>query len=302
MNTGENGQGRGLSYMRGWLTFCLMVCLFVVPACSRNDTASSPPASSEAATSEDEATEWLTKAKTAAAQKMNKYGFELRMSQKIGEGNAGEPAQVEIDMQGRAERNPLKLDQTIKSNIDGEASTLRSIVVPEAYYMYIPEYEEWSKLSKDVAAENIATLSDYQVNPDRAIESIRKLGSSLQAARKGNVVTVRYEGTGPEASVFMAGLLESTLGITGEQKDIVNSLEVQKLKVILTLDADRHWPLTYRIESDFNIELEPGQKTTVNQTLAGTYSEHNVSAAITVPKEAQEALDPDELGKELGLE
>jgi hypothetical protein len=233
---------------------------------------------------------------------MNKYGFEMQMKQELDGGEKGGSTHVEIDMQGRAERNPLKLDQTIKSVIDGESSTLRAVVVPDAYYMYLPEYEEWSKLSKDVAAENVATLSDYQVNPERALAGIQELGASLKAEQGGQAVTVRYEGVGPEASAFLTELSKSTLGISGEQTEIVNSIEVLKLKLLLTLDAEQHWPLSYRIESEMNIELEPGVRSAVNQTLAGTYSKHNITAAITVPKEAQTALDPDEIGKELGLE
>lgn len=287
------------------LVMGLMLCL---AACGSDEPSASavkkesPTSTASGAASEETAKTWIDKA-VAGARAMTKYGFELQLSQKITGGN-GETGQseVEIDMQGRVERNPLKLDQTIVSDIDGEKSTLRSVVVPDAYYMYLPEYEEWSKLSKDVAAENVATLSDYQVNPERALEDIGGLGDALNAERSGETVTLRYEGTGSEAKVFLAGLLESTLGVTGEQADILDSLAVQKLKAIVILDAGKHWPMSYRIESDMTIELEPGKKTVVNQTLAGTYSKHNASAAVVVPKEAETALDPDEIGKELGLE
>ncbi|QJD85324.1 DUF6612 family protein [Cohnella herbarum] len=287
------------------LAFGFLLCL---AACSRDDSSATgsrnelPSASASDIANEDSATAWIEKA-IAGAQSMTKYGFELQMHQKLTgtEGGKG-VSNVRIDMQGRVERNPLKLDQTIVSDIDSDKTTLRSVVVPDAYYMYLPEYEEWSKLSKDVAAENIATLSDYQVNPERALTNFRGLRGALTAEQDGGAVILRYEGTGQEAKIFLAGLLESTLGVTGEQSDIMDSLAVHKLKVIVTMDAGRHWPLSYRIESNMTIELEPGKKTGVDQTLAGTYSKHNVSAPITVPKEAEQALDPDELGKELGLE
>jgi len=239
-------------------------------------------------------TEWLIKAQ-AASQRMNKYGFEIQLNQKISEEGQKDPSLVKIGMLGRAERNPLKLDQTVTSNIDGEESTLRAIILPDAYYMYLPEYEEWSRLGKDVAAENIATLSDFQVNPEHAMQNIQALGQALTAEQNDKAVTVRYDGAGPEASLFLASLMGSTLGLTGTESEIASSLEVQKLKVILTLDVKQHWPLSYRIESDMTIALEPGSKSVINQTLSGTYSKHNVAAAVTVPKEAQKALDPDQL-------
>jgi hypothetical protein len=114
--------------------------------------------------------------------------------------------------------------------------------------------------------------------------------------------TLSYEGVGEEASSFVAGILGSTLGLSGTETEIKSSLALRKLKVSMNLDAEKHWPLDYRIESDFTIELEPGKKTIVSQTLAGTYSKHNATAAITVPKEALNALDPDEMDEKLDLQ
>ncbi|MCD9022223.1 DUF6612 family protein [Cohnella silvisoli] len=290
------------SRLRTYLTLVVVVILIFLTACQ----ASKPSASSPAALSptpsevsaEDNALEWLTKAK-AAARKMNKYGFELQMNQELGGGaNDKNHSKVEITMQGRVERTPLKLDQTIKSNIDGEESTLRMILVPDANYMYLPEFEEWSKLSKEVADENVKTLSDFQVNPEQALQEIQALGSPLTAERSGQVVTIRYDGVSPEATTFVAGILESTMGLSGMGADIQKSLAIQKLKVALTVDAERYWPLSYRIESDMTIEFEPGNKSAVTQTLAGTYSKPNLSAAVTVPKEAQQAIDPDKINEQ----
>lgn len=282
----------------------IVIALSCIGACSAGEPSASTAVPRSAPTSdsgEGGASVWLDKA-IVAAKGMNKYGFELQMSQKLtGVTTEAENSAVEINMSGRAERNPLKLDQTINSVIDGEASTLRSIVVPDAYYMYLPEYEEWSKLSKEVTEENVKTLSDFQVNPEKAIEDIRTLGSSLTAEQAEDVVTITYEGTGPEAKVFLAGILESTMGLSGTETSIQESIDLSSLKVILTLDANKHWPLSYRIESDMAIEFERGQKSQVNQTLAGTYSKHNVSSAVTVPKDAQEAIDPDKMEEELDL-
>ncbi|WP_256759210.1 DUF6612 family protein [Cohnella sp. WQ 127256] len=278
----------------------IMVLLFVLCfaiGCSKNAPVASPSATESA----NPALEWLAKAQTAA-QKMEKYAFELQLNQKLSGTEEADRSDVEINMQGRVERNPLKLDQTIKSTIDGEASTLRAIVVPDAYYMYLPEYEEWSKLSKEVAADNVATLSDFQVNPEQALLEIQGLGKTLTAEQDGQVITVRYDGIGPEAANYLGGLLESTLGLSSEQSSILDSLEVQKLKVLVTLDAEHYWPLSYRVESDLTLELDPGKKTAIIETLAGTYSKHNISSAITVPKEALNALDPSEIDEQLKLE
>ncbi len=282
----------------------IIIALVSFAACSNREPAASPTAAispTPSATAGDSASEWLTKAQ-AAARTMKSYGFELQMHQKLTGTKEVDKSNVEISMQGRAELNPLKLDQTIKSDIDGEASTLRAVLVPDAYYMYLPEYEEWSKLSKEISKENVKTLSAFQVNPEQALKDIQQLGNSLTAEQNGQVVTIRYEGTGPEASVYLAGILESTMGLSGMDKDIQESLDIQKLNVTLTLDAERAWPLSYRIESDMSIEFELGNKSTVNQTLAGTYSKHNASAAVTVPKEALNAIDPDKLDEQLDLD
>lgn len=275
----------------------LLSAIICIMGCSPNAPEAAAP--SQSVSAENPASALLKEAQTAA-QTMKKYGFQLQMNQKVVGPTDADNADVKIDMLGRAERNPLKLDQTIKSDINGEASTLRTLIVPEAYYMYMPEFEEWSKLTKTDAADNVKTLSDFQVNPEKALKSIQTLGNSLTEEQTGQAVTVKYEGTGAEGKAYLEQLLESTMGISSFDKSVRESLAIQKLNVSVTLDAEKHWPLSYRIESTMTLEFEPGKKSTIHQTIAGTYSKHNVSAAVTVPKEAEEAIDPDQMTEEEG--
>jgi len=278
-------------------TFLLLALL---TACSGKPAAETPASETSARKAAPAAgptaEQWLDRSRAAAAS-MSSYGFELQMTQELGQpGDAGRTS-VRVDMTGRAEREPFKLDQTIDSVIDGQASTLRTIVTPEAYYMYLPEFEEWSRLSKKVAAENRETLSEFQARPEKAIERIRGLGSSLSADNDGKTVTISYEGDGTATKLFAAGLLRSSLGLTGTEEEIAGKLEVEKLKVIFRMDAARNWPLSYRIETEQTVELEPKKKTSVNQVVAGTYDKPGAAAPIVVPKEALEAPNPDELGE-----
>lgn len=263
-------------------------------SCAAGNKEAEPVPPAPAAKRVPSAEQWLEQAASAAGT-MKRYAFELQMSQDLGPAGETKGSYVRVEMQGKTEREPLKLDQTIVSVIDGEESTLRSIVTPEAYYMYLPEYEEWSRLSKQVAEENAETLSDFQISPEQAIERVRRLGEGLIAERSGNAAVVRYEGNGPEAKAFMAGLLKSTLGLTDSEEVIADELEVKRLKVDYHIDADRHWPLSYRIETELTVELEPGRQTPVRQTLAGTYSKPNATEPIVVPPEALEAPDPSEI-------
>jgi hypothetical protein len=287
------------------LYLCILL-LFVASsttACSSNEPVASSPSTPTSPRDKSAlvASEWLNKARLAA-QGMNKYSFELQLNQELSGKDKSDQSTVKIDMQGRVERNPLKLDQTIHSDIDGEASTLRSIVVPDAYYMYMPEYEEWSKLSKELSKENTETLSDFQVNPDKALEDIQALGGALQAEQVEDVVTIRYEGSGAEAKIYLSSMLQSTMGLSSADSEVVESMDISALTVTLTMDAKKHWPLSYRVESEMNIALEPGRVTKLNQTLTGAYSEHNNITPVTVPKEAEQAIDPDKIEEELDLD
>lgn len=292
-----------------WRTVWVVALCIVLAGCAGGKSNVSPSASngltpqptSSSGTPSDPAglspKELLSLAQKAA-ENMDKYAFELQMSQKL---SGADEAEVKINMQGRTERDPLKLDQTINSDIDGEASTLRTLVVPDAYYMYLPEFEEWSKLSKEMAEENRQTLSDFQVDPPRALQAIAPLAGLASAEKQDQTVTIRYEGTGSEATAYVAGLLDSTLGLSSLDKRVQESLEIDKLSLSLVLDAERHWPLSYRIETAMSLEFEPGARSAVSQTVAGTYAKHNAIAAIAVPEAAKEALDPDEIAEELDL-
>ncbi|RIE04150.1 DUF6612 family protein [Cohnella faecalis] len=137
-----------------------------------------------------------------AAKQLKKYGFELNLNQKMSGESAGSNSTVKLDMQGRAELGPLKLDQTNKSDIDGEKSSLRAILVPDAYYMYSDEFKEWSKLSKEETANVVRTLSSLQINLAESIEGVRGLGSALAVKPSGDEIAISYNGNGPEALTF----------------------------------------------------------------------------------------------------
>lgn len=266
----------------GWL----MIFLLLVSCGDEKEADKSPAA------------EALAAGQSAASQ-MKKYAFEMQMDQKLS-GTPDTTADVKVDMQGLVEREPLKLDQTLNTTIDGETSVVRAVIVPEGYYLYSPEYEEWSKLSAEMANENTATLSDFQVDPGKAVEAIGGLSEFAQLKDSNRMQVVRYEGTGTEANVYAIKLLESTMGLSAMDERMQKSLKVNKLRVELTLDSERKWPLSYAIDSELSLELEAGKQTTVQTTLSGSYSDVNQSRSIVLPEEAQGALSPEEIDEQLG--
>jgi len=266
----------------GWLTIFLLLA-----SCGDEKEADKSPAA-----------EALAAGQSAAAQ-MKKYAFELQMDQKLS-GTPDTTADVKVDMQGLVEREPMKLDQTINTTIDGETSVVRAVIVPEGYYLYTPEYEEWSKLSTETASDNIATLSDFQVNPGKAVEAIEGLSEFAKLENSNRTQVVRYEGTGTEANVYAIKLLESTMGLLAMDERLQSSLKVNKLRVELALDSERQWPLSYTIDSELSLELEAGKPTTVQTSVSGSYSDVNQSRAVVLPEEAKGALSPEEIDEQLG--
>jgi hypothetical protein len=253
------------------------------PSASSASTASSSP--SPTASSADEI---LTQA-AAAAQGMKNYAFDMKLTQHLKGSSVDGNSNVQVDMQGRAELGPLKLDQTIKNDIDGQASTLRSILVPGAYYMYDPEFQEWSKLSQKDTTDMVKTLSDFQIDPSKSLGRLRALGGGLKAETGKERDTISYVGNGPEARAFLDSVLESTLDLSGMDAKVRQSIKLRNLRVALTLDPAKHWPVTYRIESQMTVEYEAGKPSTLDQTLAGTYSKPNGSSAVVVPDDAKKA-------------
>lgn len=244
------------------------------------------------------AAEALEEARIAAGQ-LKKYAFELNMEQKM---TSDQTDDVKVSMQGLVEREPLKLDQTIHTTINGESDEVRTVIVPEGYYMYLPDFEEWSKLSAQIAADNTATLSDFQADPGKALDAILSLSGQATLGEGEGTRTVRYEGTGAEAKTYSMKLLQSTLGLTDTDLDerLKDSMKIERLRLVLTMDANTHWPLAYEIENRLSLELEAGKRETVETTMNGSYSDLNQSSAVVLPEEARGALDPDELDKQLG--
>ncbi|MDI4650218.1 DUF6612 family protein [Cohnella hashimotonis] len=259
------------------------------PAAEQRETAvassSDPEAGSDAAA--------LIGQARAAMADVGRYAFTLHLVQKLSGGAAADSV-FEVTNAGKAERSPLKLDQTIDSVQDGERSSLRAILVPDAYYVYDPSFEEWGKLSSEQAADIARTLSDYQIDPAAALASAASLGTGLSSAREGGHDVVRYEGKGPEALAFLKHILEGTLDLGSMDEAVQRSIALKSLSVSFKLDAVTHLPLAYRVDSVMTIEYEPGAPSELSQIFEGTYAKHGATEAIAVPKAALEApeLDP----------
>ncbi|MDG0794448.1 hypothetical protein OMP38_29135 [Cohnella ginsengisoli] len=229
----------------------------------------------------------------AAMSDIGRYAFTLHLVQKLSGGAAADSV-FEVNNAGKVERSPLKLDQTIASVQDGEKSSLRAILVPDAYYVYDPSFEEWGKLSSEQAADIARTLSDYQTDPAAALASAASLGAGLSSDSEAGRDVVRYEGKGPEALAFLKHILEGTLDLNSLDEAVRRSIKLKSLSASFTLDAATHLPLAYRVESEMTIEYEPGSPSELSQVFEGTYAKHGATEAIAVPEAALAApeLDP----------
>lgn len=235
----------------------------------------------------------LIKQAEAAMADVGRYAFTLHLVQKLSGGAAADSV-FEVTNTGKVERSPLKLDQTVDSVQDGEKSSLRAILVPGAYYVYDPSFEEWGKLSDEQAADIARTLSDYQIDPAAALSSAASLGAGLSRAGEAGRDVVSYEGKGPEALAFLKHILEGTLDLGSLDEAARQSIALKSLSASFTLDAATHLPLAYRVQSEMTIEYEPGAPSELNQLFEGTYAKHGATEAIVVPQAALAApeLDP----------
>lgn len=277
------------------LAACLLAaCLLMFTACApfRHDkTAPGKDADSAASPGPDpEAQRMLADAERAAGA-LNRYAFTLHLTQKI----TGDPSDAAAEtngsvteMEGRVETDPLKIDQTIRSTVAGETGVYRTILVPDGYYVYDPVFRSWGRLPAEEARKVTATLSDFQADLPEAIRQVAALGPTVASAG-GDGIVVRYEGGGEKARAFVTRLLESALGWSSQDAALRESLEVQHLLVEMTLDPKRHWPVAYRVGAKIALASEDGSRSILEQTLTGTYREHNTAAAVRLPEEAKKA-------------
>lgn len=257
-------------------------------------SSSSPPASSAATpqpSPSPERSEAVTALKQAesAAKGLKNYDFKMDLTQHLTGESADSNSNVTVNSNGRVETSPLKLDQQVKSVIDEDTYDLRAILTPDAYYMYDKDLEGWSRTTKSDTAEMVKTLSDFQVDPDQALLDVQALGDGLRL--EGDKIT--FEGNGAEAKAFLEKVLESTLGLSGLEQQVQDSIKLGSLKVEINLDPVKHWPTSYRIDSTMTIEYEAGKPSTLKQTLSGTYSKPNAAEPVVVPAEAKDAPEID---------
>ncbi|WP_276353449.1 DUF6612 family protein [Cohnella caldifontis] len=301
----QNPHDRSSAVRRLLVAAVLAGSVLTAAACSSPDSPVSSPASASspiaspsasAQPGQADARELLAQAREAA-KTMKNYEFKLRMTQKLKTGTAANDSDVSVDMEGRAELGPLKLDQQVSSVTDGQAYSIRAILVPDAYYMYDPEFEEWSKTPKEQTAEIAKTLSDFQVDPGKALAAVAALGGGLKSEEAADGDKIAFSGNGSEAKAFLDTVLESTLDLSGMDPKIRDSIKLSSLNVDVELDPASHLPTSYRIDSVMTVEYEAGKPSTLTQSFSGSYAKINAAAPVTVPEAAKEApeLDPSEL-------
>ncbi|MCC3375151.1 DUF6612 family protein [Cohnella sp. REN36] len=283
---------------RPWAAIGLLALTVLLSACSNEAPAASgsPAPPSATGTSSPAQTPMaalaLLEEAAKAAENISNYAYTLHLSQDLS-GGAAEASHLQVDNEGKVERSPLRIDQTVTSEMDGEKSSLRAILEPGAYYVYDPDLTEWGKLAKDQADQVAETLSDYQTNPAQALREIAKLGGGLSLTRQGEHDVLRYEGSGPEAEAFLKRVLEGTLDLGSLDEQVRNSVDVKSLTVIVTLDDAKRLPVAYSIASEMTIEYEAGKPSKLLQTLSGTYDKADAISPIVVPEAAKQAPELD---------
>ncbi|RIE04143.1 hypothetical protein [Cohnella faecalis] len=68
----------------------------------------------------------------------------------------------------------------------------------------------------------------------------------------GDEIAISYNGNGPEALTFLESVLESTLDLSSMEPSVRDTIKIDSLEVLVKLDAQHHWPLSYRI--DFRLD------------------------------------------------
>jgi hypothetical protein len=231
---------------------------------------------------------------------VDRYAIRMQLNQALV--HEGTQEKLKVNSEGTVSLDPLMMEQTVRSDYDGDVTEMKTILAPDAYYIHDTTIGIWNKLPKSEIASVRGALSDFQVDPHGQMERMRKFADSFKVEKNGGqtVLTLTEKDNG--AKELLNDILKSTLNGGQLSKEANDSIAIGQLNYKATLDAKTNELIRLDVVSDMKIEFEPGVPMSVNQTLAVNYGEFNSAAKVAIPQEAKDApeiMGPDDGG---GLE
>ncbi|SDS95898.1 hypothetical protein SAMN05444162_2702 [Paenibacillaceae bacterium GAS479] len=213
----------------------------------------------------------------------------------------GETTSMSMSNDGSVIVEPLTIKQSTVNEYMGEKSMVDSYLTADGYYMYDPSTKAWSRVLATEVPKVKASLSDLQIAPVKELEKILPHTAVFSSGTESGSQVLEYKGTGSDkaADALVRDLLRSTMGIDDLEASVRDSIKVSSLdyKLIFEGKTDRLKQLV--ATSQLTIEYDPGNPSTLKQSLTINYSKWNEVAPITVPEEAKNAPEVMPLDQEL---
>ncbi|MCM3747624.1 hypothetical protein M3223_09665 [Paenibacillus pasadenensis] len=223
----------------------------------------------------------------------------------------GETSSMTMKNSGSVVLEPLAVKQKTENDYMGEKSAVDSYLTSDGYYMYDPAAKAWSRMLADEVPKIKATLSDFQIAPAKELERIMPYAESFRSSLSDGSLVLDYKGSGSDkaADALVRNLLRSTMGIDDMEARVRDSIKVSKLDYRLVFEEKTGMLKQLVADAEMTIEYDPGNPSTLKQSLTIDYSKWNEAEPVIVPEEAKNApevmpLDQgliDALGEE-GLE
>lgn len=241
-------------------------------------------------TLDKETKEFLSKVTQAQAE-MKSFSANMKIKQAMNIGGEKITADMVLDMD--AVLDPFGIYQSMKMSMEGPEGvdlTTQSYMTKDGYYVYESTSNQWIKYDDEMLGD-IEELTGNQLDPKAQIELMEKFYKGVKIVENDKTYELRMSISG---NGFQE-LLDEILSLTdlGLEEDIFAGMDmnINKMNIVTILDKETLYPLSGTMDSDISMEIE-GEKMSIAQQAAYTYSNINKLSEIKIPQEVIDTAVP----------
>ncbi|WP_317983781.1 DUF6612 family protein [Paenibacillus spiritus] len=249
------------------------------PAGSTSPSAS-PAGPVEAGISADE----LIAKVTEATAGLKSYAMETSTIQNMDFSQNGESQQQEIEMDTQTEftRSPMRMHQTVTSNMTGQEQTFEQYITDKE--MYIQANGQWQKMPLD---ETLKTAMTQSVNPEQQLNQFKSFAKEIKVFEKDGAYTMDVQVSGDKVKDIAKGYLGQS---NQQQAQMLDQMNIKSMTLSYTVDKKTYYPVATDMIMAMDMDAE-GQTVKLDMTVSAQLSDHNGIDEIKVPQEALNAQE-----------
>ncbi|UOQ46084.1 hypothetical protein MUN89_09290 [Halobacillus salinarum] len=186
---------------------------------------------------------------------------------------------MKTSIEAKVHADPLAYHQTVQTM----GQSIEQYYTTDGFFISQPGSNQWVK-APDNMVEKMSQITAADQMPAKQLSKLKDYVDDFNLEEKEGNYILTFHSKGEDVQELIKNTMKENFPEAKLPKDLFKKLTINDVTYRYTINKESYYPKAIDIEMNFSID-NGGQKTSVKQTLSGTYSDYNELGNITVPKE-----------------